>query len=59
MKPKSPKQTPPEPVEWDLSESFGVLPEGLSLTHNLGCARTPKSKKDINPSQLEDSSPKK
>jgi hypothetical protein len=33
----------PEPVEWDLSDSFGILPEGLSLTHNLGCVRSPKN----------------
>ena len=43
MKSKPTKPLPPEPVEWDLSESFGVLPQDLSLTHNLGCVRSPKS----------------
>ena len=46
MKSKLTKPLPPEPVEWDLSEPFGVLPQGLPLTHNLGCVRTPAGKKE-------------
>ena len=46
MKSKPTKPLPPEPIEWDLSESFGVLPQDLPLTHNLGCVRTPAGKKE-------------
>jgi hypothetical protein len=46
MKSKPTKPLPPEPVEWDLSESFGVLPQDLPLTHNLGCVRSPSAKKE-------------
>jgi hypothetical protein len=42
MSASKPVKKAPEPVEWDLSESFGIFPEGLALTHNLGCARAPK-----------------
>jgi len=46
MKSKLPKPLPPEPVEWDLSEPFGVLPQDLPLAHNLGCVRAPAAKKE-------------
>ena len=46
MKSKPTKPLPPEPVEWDLSEPFGVLPKDLPLTHNLGCVRSPVAKKE-------------
>ncbi|MCE2776891.1 MAG: hypothetical protein LW824_12075 [Algoriphagus sp.] len=49
MKSKPTKPLPPEPVEWDLSESFGVLPQDISLTHNLGCVRAPSTKKEPKP----------
>lgn len=49
MKSKPPKPLPPEPVEWDLGEPFGVLPQELSLTHNLGCVRSPTVKKEAKP----------
>ena len=49
MKSKLPKTLPPEPVEWDLRESFGVLPQDISLTHNLGCVRSPAGKKEPKP----------
>jgi hypothetical protein len=59
MKP-SPKTVPaPEPVEWDLSESFGILPQELPLNHNLGCVRTPSSKKEADKPQSADLSAKK
>lgn len=29
--------TPPYAEEWDLSEGMGILPEGISLTQNIGC----------------------
>ena len=48
MKSKTTKRLPPEPVEWDLSEPFGVLPQDLSLTHNMGCVRTATAKKEPN-----------
>jgi hypothetical protein len=47
MSSSKPIKKVPEPVEWDLSESFGILPEGLSLTHNLGCVRTPTNPKVV------------
>lgn len=46
MKSKATKPLPPEPVEWDLSEPFGVLPQDLRLAHNLGCVRAPTAKKE-------------
>jgi hypothetical protein len=59
MKPR-PKTVPaPEPVEWDLSEPFGVLPPDLPLNHNLGCVRTPSSKKEADKPQPADPSAKK
>jgi hypothetical protein len=59
MKP-NPKTVPaPEPVEWDLSESFGILPQELPLNHNLGCVRTPSSKKEADKPQPTDPSAKK
>lgn len=43
MKP-SPKTTPPpEPEEWDLNESFGIIPKEIPLSHNLGCVRSSKN----------------
>lgn len=49
MKSKPTKPLPPEPVEWDLSEPFGVLPQDLPLTHNVGCVRSPAGKKEPKP----------
>ena len=59
MKSKLPKTLPPEPIEWDLSESFGVLPQDLPLTHNLGCVRSPSAKKEPKPSNLDTPNSKK
>jgi hypothetical protein len=59
MKPKLSKKLPPEPIEWDLSESFGILPQELPLNHNLGCVRTPSSKKQADKPQPADPSAKK
>jgi hypothetical protein len=59
MKPKLSKKLPLEPVEWDLSESFGVLPPDLPLNHNLGCVRTPSLKKETDTPQPADPSAKK
>ncbi|MBM3426786.1 MAG: hypothetical protein FJX97_07320 [Bacteroidetes bacterium] len=59
MKSKLPKPLPPEPVEWDLSESFGILPQDLSLTHNLGCVRSPAGKKETKPSSSDTLNSKK
>ncbi len=59
MKSKLTKPLPPEPVEWDLSESFGVLPQDLSLTHNMGCVRTNSTKKEPKPSDSDTPSLKK
>ena len=59
MKPKAKTVPAPEPVEWDLSESFGVLPQELPLNHNLGCVRTPSSKKEMDKPQPADPSAKK
>jgi hypothetical protein len=43
MKSKSTKTLPSEPVEWDLKESLGIIPQEISLNHNLGCVRSPKN----------------
>ena len=51
MASSKPTKKAPEPVEWDLSEPFGILPEGLSLTHNLGCVRSPSAKKAPKPGE--------
>jgi hypothetical protein len=59
MKPKLSKKLPPEPVEWDLSESFGVLPPDLPLNHNLGCVRSPSAKKEPKPSESDSPNSKK
>ncbi len=59
MKSKPTKQLPPEPVEWDLSEPFGVLPQDLSLTHNLGCVRTNSIKKEPKPNDSDSPNSKK
>ena len=60
MMKSKPKTVPaPEPVEWDLSESFGILPQELPLNHNLGCVRTPSSKKETDKPQPADPSAKK
>ena len=60
MMKSKPKTVPaPEPVEWDLSESFGILPLELPLNHNLGCVRTPTSKKEVDKPQPADPSAKK
>lgn len=59
MKPKTPKSLPSEPVEWDLSEPFGILPQDLSLTHNLGCVRSPVAKKESKPGHSDTPNSKK
>jgi hypothetical protein len=59
MKPLQKASPLPDPVEWDLSESFGVLPPDLPLNHNLGCVRTPSSKKEADKPQPADPSAKK
>ncbi|MFZ9234968.1 MAG: hypothetical protein ACO22X_02015 [Algoriphagus sp.] len=59
MKSKTPKPIPSEPVEWDLSEPFGILPQDLSLTHNLGCVRSPSAKKEPKPGHLDTPNSKK
>jgi hypothetical protein len=59
MKSKPNKPVPPEPVEWDLSEPFGVLPQDLSLSHNLGCVRSSSGKKEIKPSSSDTPNSKK
>lgn len=52
MKKGSTKKKAPiaeEPQEWDLEAGFGILPEDISLTQNLGCASSrPKKQKDKN-----------
>lgn len=59
MKPKPPKPLPSEPVEWDLSEPFGILPQDLSLTHNLGCVRANSTKKEPKPGHSDTPNSKK
>jgi hypothetical protein len=59
MKSKPTKPLPPEPVEWELSESFGVLPQDLPLTHNLGCVRSPVAKKEPKPNHSDTPNSKK
>lgn len=59
MKSKPTKPLPPEPVEWDLSEPFGVLPQDLSITHNLGCVRSPVAKKERKPNHSDTPNSKK
>jgi hypothetical protein len=59
MASSKPVKKSPEPVEWDLSESFGILPEGLSLTHNLGCVRSPSAKKVPKPGDSDPPNSKK
>ncbi|MFN5332080.1 MAG: hypothetical protein ACK5BR_09260 [Bacteroidota bacterium] len=59
MKHKPTQPLPPEPAAWDLSESFGVIPQDLSLSHNLGCVRSPKPKKETKKSQLDAPNPTK
>jgi hypothetical protein len=48
MKPKFPKQLPSEPVEWDLSESFGVLPPDLGQASPPHTSQHVKSSKVAN-----------
>jgi hypothetical protein len=59
MSSSKPVKKVPEPVEWDLSESFGILPEGLSLTHNLGCVRSHSAKKESKPGDSDPPNSKK
>jgi hypothetical protein len=41
---KTPKSESPEIQEWDLSQSFGILPDDISLTQNIGCVGGKKKK---------------
>jgi hypothetical protein len=41
-KPTTPKQ--PEIQEWDLDQSFGIMPDDISLTQNIGCVGGKKRK---------------
>ncbi|MFM7628142.1 MAG: hypothetical protein ACKO44_01365 [Algoriphagus sp.] len=59
MKSKLPKTLPPEPVEWDLREPFGVLPQDLPLSHNLGCVRSSSAKKEPKPNDSDATNSKK
>jgi hypothetical protein len=34
---KKSKSIPPLAEEWDFSEGMGIIPEGVSLTQNIGC----------------------
>lgn len=34
---KKSKSIPPFAEEWDFSEGMGIIPEGVSLTQNIGC----------------------
>jgi hypothetical protein len=45
---KKKKKVEPIASEWDLSEGFGIFPEGISLTQNIGCVGG-KSKKPSEP----------
>jgi hypothetical protein len=38
-----PKQ---EPIEWDLSEDFGILPKDIPLTQNIGCVGSSSKKRN-------------
>ncbi|MCH7411779.1 hypothetical protein MM239_20500 [Belliella sp. DSM 111904] len=51
---KRKKETEGEKVaeEWDLEEGFGGIPQDITLTQGIGCAR---SSKKINKGKLEDS----
>lgn len=42
------KKLPEEPMatEWDLSEGFGILPNDVSLTQNIGCVGGKSKKPD-------------
>lgn len=40
----NPKPESPEIQEWDLSQSFGIFPEDISLTQNIGCVGGKKKK---------------
>jgi hypothetical protein len=43
-KPDSPKTESLEIQEWDLSQPFGIFPNDISLTQNIGCAGGKKKK---------------
>ncbi|WP_187176641.1 hypothetical protein [Algoriphagus sp. AK58] len=42
------KKLPEEPMatEWDLSEGFGILPNDIPLTQNIGCVGGKPKKPD-------------
>jgi hypothetical protein len=42
---KTPKLKSIEIEDWDLTQSFGILPDNISLTKNIGCVGG-KSKKE-------------
>ncbi len=48
MKPKK-KQKPVEEATWeyDMTQPMGILPDGVSLTQNIGCVSTRIKKPDV------------
>jgi plastocyanin domain-containing protein len=52
-KPESLKPESLEIQEWDLSHSFGILPNDISLTQNIGCVGG-KKKKESSPKPNKD-----
>ncbi len=52
-KPNSSKPIPIEIEEWDLTQQFGILPDDISLTQNIGCVGG-KKKKDSSPKPEKD-----
>jgi len=41
---KTPKPESTEIQEWDLSQPFGIFPDDISLTQNIGCVGGKKKK---------------
>lgn len=37
--------------EWDLREGMGIIPQGVSLTQNIGCVPNKKAKPET-PTQI-------
>ncbi|WP_338224654.1 hypothetical protein [Algoriphagus confluentis] len=54
-KEKLPKLPIPDTEEWDPREGMGILPEGISLTQNIGCVGKPRNKKPV-PTKNEENS---
>jgi hypothetical protein len=50
---KTPKPDSLEIQEWDLSHHFGIFPNDISLTQNIGCAGG-KKKKESSPKPTKD-----